>query len=69
MSKDFDLGIIGGGVAGLVACSVAAQLGLRVVLIEKSDRLGGDCLNYGCVPSKSLIKATAEYHAGELIAE
>lgn len=59
MSKDFDLGIVGGGVAGLVVCSVAAQLGLRVVLIEKTDRLGGDCLNYGCVPSKSLIKAAA----------
>ncbi len=49
--------IIGGGPAGLVIASVAAQLGLKVTLIEKSDRLGGDCLHTGCVPSKTLIHA------------
>ena len=48
--------IIGGGPAGLVVASVAAQLGLRVTLIEKSDKLGGDCLHTGCVPSKTLIR-------------
>ncbi len=52
-----DLIIIGGGVGGLVTASVAAQLGLSVTLIEKSGKLGGDCLHYGCVPSKSLIQA------------
>jgi pyruvate/2-oxoglutarate dehydrogenase complex dihydrolipoamide dehydrogenase (E3) component len=49
--------IIGGGPAGLVIASVAAQLGLKVTLIEKSDKLGGDCLHTGCVPSKTLIHA------------
>ncbi|MEQ1811761.1 MAG: FAD-dependent oxidoreductase [Terricaulis sp.] len=52
-----DIAIIGGGSAGLVAASGAAQLGQKVVLFE-SGEMGGDCLNYGCVPSKSLI-ATA----------
>jgi pyruvate/2-oxoglutarate dehydrogenase complex dihydrolipoamide dehydrogenase (E3) component len=50
-----DLVIIGGGAGGLVVASVAAQLGLKVTLIEKQDRLGGDCLHDGCVPSKTLI--------------
>ncbi|MEE9452236.1 MAG: FAD-dependent oxidoreductase, partial [Gammaproteobacteria bacterium] len=53
--KDEDLVIIGGGVGGLVTTSVAAQLGRKVTLIEKEPQLGGDCLHYGCVPSKSLI--------------
>jgi pyruvate/2-oxoglutarate dehydrogenase complex dihydrolipoamide dehydrogenase (E3) component len=52
-----DLVIIGGGAGGLVVASVAAQLGLKVTLIEKADKLGGDCLHYGCVPSKTLIHA------------
>jgi pyruvate/2-oxoglutarate dehydrogenase complex dihydrolipoamide dehydrogenase (E3) component len=50
-----DLAIIGGGPGGLVVASVAAQLGLRVSLIEKETRLGGDCLHTGCVPSKTLL--------------
>ena len=50
-----DLVIIGGGAGGLVVASVAAQLGLDVVLIEKEASLGGDCLHHGCVPSKTLI--------------
>lgn len=53
--KRQDLIVIGGGVGGLVVTSIAAQLGLRVTLIEKSGRLGGDCLHHGCVPSKTLI--------------
>lgn len=52
-----DLVVIGGGAGGLVVASGAAQLGLRVTLIEKEPKLGGDCLHYGCVPSKSLIHA------------
>lgn len=52
-----DLVIIGGGAGGLVVASVAGQLGLKVTLIEKNDRLGGDCLHTGCVPSKTLIHA------------
>lgn len=53
--KQRDLVIIGGGAGGLVIASVAAQLGLKVTLIEKAAKLGGDCLHYGCIPSKSLI--------------
>lgn len=52
----FDLAVIGAGSAGLSVTAVAAQLGLRVALIERG-RMGGDCLNVGCVPSKSLLAA------------
>ena len=58
MAVDYDLVIIGGGSAGLVAASAGAQLKAKVVLVEKEPRLGGDCLHYGCVPSKSLIHAS-----------
>jgi pyruvate/2-oxoglutarate dehydrogenase complex dihydrolipoamide dehydrogenase (E3) component len=51
-----DVCIVGGGSAGLVVAAGAAQLGLDVVLIERG-LMGGDCLNYGCVPSKALIAA------------
>lgn len=50
----YDLTIIGGGSGGLTAARVAASLGANVLLIDK-EKLGGDCLNFGCVPSKSLI--------------
>ena len=53
---DFHLAVIGAGAAGLSVTSVAAQLGLKVVLIER-DRMGGDCLNAGCIPSKALLAA------------
>ena len=53
---DYDLGIIGGGAAGLTAAAGGAQFGAKTLLIEKSDRLGGDCLHSGCVPSKTLIR-------------
>ncbi len=49
-----DLCVIGAGSGGLTAAAAAAQLGLSVVLIEKA-LMGGDCLNYGCVPSKALL--------------
>jgi pyruvate/2-oxoglutarate dehydrogenase complex dihydrolipoamide dehydrogenase (E3) component len=51
-----DVCVVGAGSAGLVAAAGAAQLGLNVVLIERG-LMGGDCLNYGCVPSKALIAA------------
>lgn len=50
----YDLVIIGGGVGGLVAASGAAQLGAKVALVEK-ESLGGDCLHWGCVPTKRLV--------------
>ncbi len=54
--RDFDLAVIGAGAAGLSTAYVAAQLGLRVALIERG-RMGGECLNVGCVPSKALLAA------------
>ncbi|MBX9942615.1 MAG: FAD-dependent oxidoreductase [Reyranella sp.] len=51
-----DVCIVGGGSAGLVVAAGAAQLGLDVVLVERA-LMGGDCLNFGCVPSKALIAA------------
>jgi pyruvate/2-oxoglutarate dehydrogenase complex dihydrolipoamide dehydrogenase (E3) component len=57
-----DLCVIGAGSAGLSVAAIAASLGASVVLIEKG-RMGGDCLNVGCVPSKALIAAAAAMHA------
>ncbi len=57
MAVEYDLVVIGGGSGGLVAAGVAAALKAKVALVER-DRLGGDCLWYGCVPSKSLIHAS-----------
>ena len=51
---DYDIAIIGGGPGGYVAAIRAAQLGKKVVLIER-DRVGGLCLNWGCIPSKALL--------------
>ncbi|HGI8166029.1 TPA: NAD(P)/FAD-dependent oxidoreductase [Legionella pneumophila] len=56
-----DLAIIGGGAGGLSLAAGCAQLGLKVVLIE-SGKMGGDCLNYGCVPSKSLLAAAKTFY-------
>jgi pyruvate/2-oxoglutarate dehydrogenase complex dihydrolipoamide dehydrogenase (E3) component len=57
MAVEYDLVVIGGGSGGLLVAGVAASLKAKVALIER-DRLGGDCLWYGCVPSKSLIHAS-----------
>jgi pyruvate/2-oxoglutarate dehydrogenase complex dihydrolipoamide dehydrogenase (E3) component len=59
---DFDIGIIGGGAAGLTVAAGAAQLGAKTLLIEKEKELGGDCLHYGCVPSKTLIRTARVAH-------
>jgi len=53
---DFDLLVIGAGAAGLSVAAGAAQLGVKTALVER-DRMGGDCLNNGCVPSKALLAA------------
>ncbi len=58
---DYDIGVIGGGAAGLTVTSGAAQLGAKTILLEKEPMLGGDCLHYGCVPSKTLIKSAHVY--------
>jgi dihydrolipoamide dehydrogenase len=54
MSKSYDIAVIGAGPGGYVAAILAAQRGLATCLVEKAD-LGGVCLNWGCIPSKSLI--------------
>jgi pyruvate/2-oxoglutarate dehydrogenase complex dihydrolipoamide dehydrogenase (E3) component len=59
MPAQRDVIIIGGGAAGLVVASVACQLGLDVVLINRQASMGGDCLHSGCVPSKALLKAAS----------
>ncbi|MCJ7596703.1 MAG: FAD-dependent oxidoreductase, partial [Desulfobacterales bacterium] len=59
---DFDIGILGGGAAGLTVASGAAQLGAKTLLVEKEKALGGDCLHYGCVPSKTLIRTAHVRH-------
>ena len=58
---DFDIGVLGGGAAGLTVTAGAAQLGAKTLLIEKENKLGGDCLHFGCVPSKTLIKSARVY--------
>jgi len=60
---DYDLAVIGAGAAGLSVTAVAAQLGVKVVLIERG-RMGGECLNTGCVPSKALLAAA---HAAQAV--
>ncbi len=59
---EFDIGILGGGSAGLTVASGAAQLGAKTLLVEKEKKLGGDCLHFGCVPSKTLIRTAHVYH-------
>jgi pyruvate/2-oxoglutarate dehydrogenase complex dihydrolipoamide dehydrogenase (E3) component len=51
-----DICVIGAGSAGLSVAAGAAQLGARTILFERAE-MGGDCLNYGCVPSKALLAA------------
>jgi len=60
MSDKFDIIILGGGPAGYVAAIRAAQLGAKVALIEQ-DKLGGTCLNRGCIPTKAIIACTNLY--------
>ena len=59
---DYDVVIIGSGPGGYVAAVRAAQLGLTTVCIEKASRLGGVCLNVGCIPSKALLDSSEYFH-------
>ena len=55
------LAVLGAGTDGLVTAGAAAALGARVALVEQR-MMGGDCLNFGCVPSKALIRAARSWH-------
>src|SRR5271156_3867089 len=57
----FDLIVIGGGPGGYVAAIRAAQLKMKVALIER-EHLGGICLNWGCIPTKALLKSSEVNH-------
>jgi pyruvate/2-oxoglutarate dehydrogenase complex dihydrolipoamide dehydrogenase (E3) component len=69
MMKPYDLIVIGGGAGGLTVAAGAASLGAKVALIEKNELLGGDCLHYGCVPSKAVIKSAKEVYSAQKSAE
>ncbi|RKP07091.1 hypothetical protein THASP1DRAFT_34991 [Thamnocephalis sphaerospora] len=64
-SEEKDLVIIGGGPGGYVAAIKAAQLGMKTACIEKRGKLGGTCLNVGCIPSKSLLNNTHLLHQAQ----
>jgi len=59
---DFDIGVLGGGSGGLTVAAGAARFGAKTLLVEKEKELGGDCLHYGCVPSKTLIRTAHVCH-------
>ncbi len=64
MSKDevYDLIVVGAGPGGYVAAIRAAQLGMKVLCVEKEKSFGGTCLNVGCIPSKALLDSSELYH-------
>lgn len=70
MAKQYDLVVIGSGPGGEVGAIRAAQLGLKVALVEKREHLGGTCLNVGCIPTKSLLQSAKVWdklqHAEEM---
>ena len=59
---NFDLVVIGGGPGGYVCAIRAAQLGLKTACVESRGALGGTCLNVGCIPSKSLLNLSENFH-------
>lgn len=61
MAKEFDIVVIGGGPGGYVAAIRAAQLGMKAAVVE-STHLGGICLNWGCIPTKALLRSSETYH-------
>ena len=61
MAEQFDVIVIGSGPAGYVCAIRAAQLGLKTAIVER-DRLGGICLNWGCIPTKALLRSSEIWH-------
>ena len=64
----YDVVVLGGGPGGYVAAIRAAQLGMKVAIVEKESRFGGTCLRVGCIPSKALLESSYKYEValGEL---
>ncbi|WP_394219969.1 dihydrolipoyl dehydrogenase family protein [Halobacillus trueperi] len=69
MTFDYQIAVIGGGSGGLTVAAGAASFGAKVALIERKTELGGDCLHYGCMPSKALIQAAKEVKEASKYAE
>ena len=65
MDNNFDLVVIGGGPGGYVCAIRAAQLGLKAACVESRGALGGTCLNVGCIPSKSLLNLSENFHKAQ----
>ena len=69
MAQKFDLVVVGGGPGGYVAAIRAAQLGMKTALVER-EHLGGICLNWGCIPTKALLRSAEVFelmhHAEQL---
>ena len=65
MENNFDLVVIGGGPGGYVCAIRAAQLGLKTACVESRGALGGTCLNIGCIPSKSLLNLSENFHKAQ----
>ena len=61
MAETFDVVVVGGGPGGYVCAIRAAQLGLKTAVVER-DRLGGICLNWGCIPTKALLRSSEIWH-------
>src|SRR5262244_1365436 len=61
MPDSFDVIVVGGGPGGYVCAIRAAQLGLKTAVVER-DRLGGICLNWGCIPTKALLRSSEIWH-------
>ena len=62
MAAEFDLVVIGSGPGGYVAAIRASQLGLKVAIVER-ENLGGICLNWGCIPTKALLKSGEKFES------
>ncbi|TAG08377.1 MAG: FAD-dependent oxidoreductase, partial [Rhodobacterales bacterium] len=60
-SQNFDVIVIGAGPGGYVAAIRASQLGLKVAIIER-ENLGGICLNWGCIPTKAMLRSAEVFH-------
>lgn len=68
MSNSFDLIVVGGGPGGYVAAIRASQLGMKVACVER-ENLGGICLNWGCIPTKALLRSAEVFHLAKHGAE